>query len=472
MMNYDGSPLGRPVPMLHGSRGWMAFGLAVIASAIVCFPTWPGYMSFDSLFAYQQSIEGVVTAVWPPLHAYLFFVSRHLGLGAGGLFYAQVFVVFLSAAMIINMTVGNVWKSIAGFLGFFLLFVYFPTIIGVAIVSWKDVTTAAFAMLGITVWLLAIRRRSLPMVVLSVAIFCAALALRYNSLPLIAFILLGMVVWPFADRCTRYERGVVGAAIVIGCAVAFASTVWRLPDFKRLPPESGFAAIQEFDLMGIEVCSQTHVIPLEMSKGVEISVEQVTQLYDARHVQLAFRTVPGIPPLIETDGGGAVPKKWLEVLPTQPLCYLKHRLAVFSWLMGTNPAGVFYPTHGGIDANKFALALANPQASQWIATYVVSHANSPLRRPYILYVLATVAFAFMFYCKTLPRQVLSGMFIGLLAYPAALLFTAPAADARYIFPSNIFCLILIVVAVLELIRRVQYAFARGRAAPDASVTAA
>lgn len=460
MLTHDGPSLGRTASLSHGTRPLLAVALALVASAIVCFPSWPGYMSYDSLFAFKESIDGVITAVWPPLHAYLFFLSRKAGFGPGGLFYVQVFVLFLSVSLIINLTTGSIWKAIAGFFGFFLLFIYFPTIIGVAIVSWKDVTTASFSLLGLAIWLLAIRRRSLPLVVTAVIVFCAALALRYNSFPLIAGILFCMVVSPFADRCTRSDRVAVLAAIAIGMSVAYASTVWRLPDLKRLPPESGFAAIQEFDLMGIEVCSKRHLIPLEMSHGVEISAEQVAKLYDPRHVQLAFRDVPGIPRLIETDGGGRVQAKWREELPAEPLCYLSHRLAVFSWLMGTNQTGVFYPTHGGIDENQYGIVLANPKASLWVTSYVVSNANSPLRRPYILYLLATVAFIVTFYNRTLPRQLLIGIYAGLFGYPMALFFVAPAADARYIFPSNIFCLLLFVVAVLELIKGLQYSFRR------------
>lgn len=437
-------------PGVFRSRPLLFVCLALLSAVIVCFPSWPGYMSFDTLFAFRESIDGIITSVWPPLHAYLFFLSRKVGLGPGGLFFVQVFGLFLFAFLIISMASKETWQAIGGAALFIGVLIYVPVLIGVAIVSWKDVTTTSFVLLGIATWLLAIKFQAMGFLVVSIVAFSGALGLRYNSLPLVVGIFICMVASPFLGKSKRSDRLYALIAVLLGITTAYASTVWRLPDFARLPGGSGFAGVQEFDLIGIEACSRRKYLPLAMSKGVPISPEQVAELYDPRHVQLSFRIVPGIPQLIETDGDGAVAEKWAEALRAEPRCYLSHRIEVFRWLMGLNESGVFYPTHGGIDPNPYGITLANPRSSQWITSYVINNANGPFRRPYILYILGSVAFFYTFYNRTLPRPVLIGIFAGLLAYPSALFIAAPAADARYIFPSNVLCVLFIVIAVVKI----------------------
>ena len=50
---------------------------------------------------------------------------------------------------------------------------------------------------------------------------------------------------------------------------------------------------------------------------------------------------------------------------------MTNRTAVVVEQLGLAPAGVFYPTHGRIDANPYGLHLAHPDASQAVTDYVV-----------------------------------------------------------------------------------------------------
>jgi len=153
-----------------------------------------------------------------------------------------------------------------------------------------------------------------------------------------------------------------------------------------------------------------------------------------------------VPQLLETDGGGSVGKAWRRVLTEEPLCYLTHRFKVFQWLLGANPDGVFYPTHGGIDENPYGFELAHPMLSHWAAMEVARGANSFWRRPLLMYVLAGVAVLYVCVIGVFPVSVFVSIYIGAFAYVGALFFVAPATDARYLLPSNIFCLLLIAVA--------------------------
>lgn len=99
-MARSGAPraaLSGPIP---GRPPWLAITLfSALATALLCWPSWPGCMSYDSLLAYQQARYGVQTALWPPLHTYLFVLSRAIGADTWGLLLAQTFLLLFGATL-------------------------------------------------------------------------------------------------------------------------------------------------------------------------------------------------------------------------------------------------------------------------------------------------------------------------------------------------------------------------------------
>ena len=85
-----------------GRTPWIA---AAIFSAVLAlgfaWPSWPGFMSYDSLFAYEQARYGVSTSLWPPLHTYMFVVSRAVGAGTWGVLLVQTFALLFGAALVL-----------------------------------------------------------------------------------------------------------------------------------------------------------------------------------------------------------------------------------------------------------------------------------------------------------------------------------------------------------------------------------
>jgi hypothetical protein len=434
------------VTVLYSPRFGASAALALVASALVCYPSWPGYMSYDTLFAYKQSIEGIATAVWPPLHAYLFFVSRKLGAEPGGLFFAQNYLLFFGTFLVFSVLLPGRLTMVFASAAFFAFCIYFPTVVGTLFVSWKDGTTAGFAMAGIAAWLVAVRTMGYPALMCAMFAFGLTMGMRYNAFPLIAPALLLMIYRPFVVRRRPWDIGIAVSGISICLVLAYLSTVIRLPDGIRLASNTGFAAVQIFDLIGVSACAGKNYLPLEVSSRQPLTVKQIRQTYDSRHVHLSLAAKEGVPPLLETDGGGTVDKAWRRILVEEPLCYLIHRLKVFLWLIGAHPDGVFYPTHGGIDTNPYGFELANPLLSHWATMEVVRGANSVWRRPLLIYLSATVAVLYMLVATVFPFGVFLSIYVGAMSYAMALFFVAPAADARYLLPSNVFCLLLIVSA--------------------------
>lgn len=447
--------MGKPAPGPVLTRPpWLAIGvLSAILTALACWPSWPGYMSYDSLWAYEQAVHGVQTALWPPLHSYLFMASRAVGAGAGGVFAAQTFALLAGAFLTIHVLTARrplAWTLCLFFAGGA---VYFPTIYGALLAQWRDVTTAGFAILGIGLWLAAAERRSYPLLALAILAMSVAVGLRYNAFVLVGPSILLMIWRPFLDRGPAWSaRASAIVLLVAGMGAAWASTQWRLPDGLALPRPENFAGTQQFDVIGISACAGRNYLPAAITNGQPITVAQIRRAYDPRHLLQTLKPKPGVPRMVETDGFGAIQATWRDLLVREPACYLAHRGAVLVEQMGMAKAEVFYPTHGAIDANRFGLTLARPEASRAAVDYVLRHANEPWRRPWVLYALAAglglLAAAVTRPAAPLVLALLAGGF----GYPALLFLVGPAADARYIFPSNVLCLLIAVVSLGLLMR--------------------
>lgn len=426
----------------------LSVAYALAATLAICWPVWPGLMSYDSLYAYQQSRTGIETMLWPPMHAYLFWLSDRLGAGVGGLFVFQTFLLFFGGSLSLNLLVRNRLWALAGLSAFALGFVAVPQLLGCSLVQWRDVTTASFAMGGLAAWLLAARFRAWPALILAALGFGMAAALRYNAILLIVLVAPLMVWMPFLHPVERLRlRAATAGLLAAALGLAMASVHWRLPDLRPMPDPGSFGGTQEFDLLGISACADKVYLPPRLTAGWPITPRQIRMAYDPRHLQMAYRSQPGVPPILESDAMGQVPKVWPRAVRAEFRCYLAHRTAVFVQQMGLARSDLFMPTHSGIDDNPHGLALAHPQATARIQAYVSTRAPELWRRPFWLYLMAPIVAAALWARKSPARHLFAALLGGAFAYPALLFVAAPAADARYIFPPNVFCVFILAAGV-------------------------
>ena len=430
-------------PSLNRPPWLAAAGLAALVAGTIAWAVWPGYMSYDSLLAWDQARYGVQTALWPPLHTYLFQLSLAAGAGAGGLLAVQLFLLVFGAVLAIRMLVPR--RALGWTLALLFLagLAYFPPLLGSMLAHWRDVPTAAFALMGLALWLAAAERRSPVLLVAAILSFGVSLGLRYNALVLVAPALALMVWRPYLGAPARgWTRALVVAVVALSLGLAWASTQWRLPDGVKLPNPGGLGGAQLFDLIGVSACSGRNHLPPAVSGGQPVTIAQLRRAYDPRHLQMTLAPRPGVPRLVETDAAGAVPQVWREVLVTEAPCYIAHRSAVFVEQMGMARTGVFYPVHGGVDPNPHGLALARPQTALKLNAYIRAHADEWARRPFLLYAAAAGLGLLAARRDRRLGLLILALLAGAFAYPALLFVAAPAADARYIFPSNVLSLLI------------------------------
>lgn len=431
-----------------GEPRWaMSLIFAAVATALICYPVWPGLMSFDSLFAYRQARTGIETMLWPPFHSYMFRAGDALGVGVGGVLAAQVFALFAAAAVILNLLIRPRILGLAACLVFAGLIVTVTPLLGSMLAHWRDVPTASFALMGVAFWLLA-RRAGQPLLLApAAAAFGCAIALRYNAIVLVALVI-GLMSWrPMAERTNRFARPFALVCLILALGAAWASTQWRLPDLKRMDAPNSLGGTQAFDLVGISACADKSYLPLGMTGGTPLSAYHIRRNYDPRHMNLTFEPKPGAPPIMDNDRKGGIPAAWRMAIAKEPLCYLSHRTTVFVEQMGMSDRGVFYPVHGGIDTNDHGLTLAHPTAAKLARAYVEAGAAPVWRRPAWLYVLAAALVVLALLRDGRQWRLLLALLGGSFAYAGVLFLVSPAADARYIFPSSITCALLIAAAL-------------------------
>lgn len=435
--------------------GWLVSLLfAALATGAVCYPPWPGFMSYDSLFAYQQARYGVQTMLWPPLHTYMFQISEALGARTWGVFVFQTFTLFTSAAVVIHLLIRSRPVAFLLTVGFAAVVFLSPAVLGPMLAHWRDVPTASFAFLGMALWLLAARYGQPLLLAPAAAALGAAVALRYNAFVLVAFLAALMVWSPLLGRSSRLARPFVLVCLIASLGLAWASTQWRLPDLMRMPTPGNFAGTQQFDLIGVSACADRNYLPPGIAPA-GTSAYHIRKTYDPRHLHVTLAPKPGAPTFVETDAGGAVQRSWLPVILKEPGCYLSHRLAVFVEQMGMAEDGVFYPTHAVIDRNAFGLSLARPDMAADVVSYILGHDQELWRRPVWLYVAAVVLGGLAALRERAHAALLLAMLAGALAYPALLFVASPAADARYIFPSNVLSALVALMSLGLLVSRPQ-----------------
>ncbi|MEW5684700.1 MAG: hypothetical protein AB1942_07265 [Pseudomonadota bacterium] len=447
---------GLGAPLALHRPAWLACGVyAAVVTAALSYAVWPGFMSYDSVFAYEEGLYGIQTMLWPPLHAYLFAASQRLGLGAGGVLALQTFILFASAAVVISTLASRRLAAALLCLAFAASFVAVPPQLGVLAAHWRDVPTAAFALLALALWLQAARRRSLVLLVAAALSVGLSVALRYNAFALLAPLIPLMLwrPWLAPGAGAGKARAILAGALVVALGVAWASTHWRLPDLLRMPAPQSLGGTQEWDVIGVSACTGRNYLPVEASSGVPLTVAQLRAAYDPRHMHRTLQARADLPRLLETDAGGKIPRVWRRLLVEETGCYVRHRALVFVEQMGMADTAPFYPVHGGIDANAHGLKLERPAAAAALSAYVQRNAGEPHRRPYLLYLAASLAVVMVLVLRRPGAALLVALLAGAFAYLAPLILAAPAADARYIFPSNTMAALVIILAAAFLLER-------------------
>ena len=435
--------------------------LAALFTLSVCVISWPGFMSFDSMYALRQARTGIETGGYPPMVSYLWALCEKVVPGQGGMFVLQNALVFLGVAAL-GRALG------AGELRIFfamLVIALVPATLGPMLVVWKDVVFGGLMALAYALTLRYLEGRRRATLAAAVLLLAVASSFRLNgvaaaapAVAAIAWTICGASVPWSSPGASRIAAQVGAQRLLAGSLVfvlllggifgfVFLTATWRLPDLKRIQMATGNAGTQVHDLIGMSVCTGRNLLPPGLYSG-EMTPERLRELYHPEHSQLSL----GSPPLLE-DSALAANAQLVETLAAtarveHPSCYLRHRARMFLYTMGANAGSVFYLTQPDVFPGEAGTQMVPTTLTRRTVDYLLSYDSSWFARSFCLALLAVGALAVGIRGDHRSRawKALLPM-AGACTYLIGSFFVLPGADARYNFWANLvfivtFCSVL------------------------------
>jgi hypothetical protein len=288
---------------------------------------YPGIMTYDAKFVYEDIAKGTLGDWQSPVMAWLWGVIDPVAPGAGSMFLLTATSYWLGFALLSFVLAARA-RSSALLLPILALM---PPALAFVGIIWRDVLFA-------TCWLLAssiafsVSERPSPIKplaqLLALALITMGVLLRPNAL-LAAPILAAYVVWPSRFSLRR------AAILFVPAAVGFFAVVQilyygALGATRQHPLQS----IMIFDLGGISHFAKENQYPVDWSDSQRAKL--LNTCYQPTQWDIYWRLEPCdfVMGKIEREKGlfgtSAIPRAWLLAVLRHPLAYLQHRLA-FMW---------------------------------------------------------------------------------------------------------------------------------------------
>jgi hypothetical protein len=305
-----------------------AMATAALGFAVTIAAFYPGLMTVDSIYQYDQAVgRKVVTDHHPPVMVWLWRGLAQLAPGPAPMLVLHAAMMWTAlAAIAIAATrrgVRHAWLvPLAGFT---------PMFLGIEGAIWKDVGMAAAFLLA-TAMFYAGRPRTTG----EIRAVASALPLFYGTMVRANAPAGALPLFVYAARRVRMRGRLVaslalGTAALVGC-LALQWTVGRTLGVER----AHFTQyIETFDLAGIQCSGGDAPIPLAFMRTVPGALP-VCKVFDPIQVDFLFSGGPPTP-LWATNDPAALRElraAWWRAVIGNPGVYLAHRARVFNAMMG------------------------------------------------------------------------------------------------------------------------------------------
>ena len=323
-----------PEPVRARRGRLMAIGVAAAGFALTLLIFYPGIMTYDAKYVYEDIAKHTLGDWQSPVMTVLWALIDPIAPGS-----ASMFLLIAAAYWLAFGILGCTLASRSAVLGALppLLALLPPAFVLVGVI-WRDVLFAV-------TWLLAIvlafavadhpSRRRVPIQIIALAICCLGVLLRPNAIiaaPLLAI----YIIWPLQMRWKR-------TAILFVPAIAVFFGLVQIVYYGVLGATRQHAAqsIMIFDLGGISHFTKENQFPVRWNERDTALL--LDGCYRPTEWDLYWRFEPCkfVMHKIETEeklfGTPAIPKAWVSAIARHPIAYLEHR-AGFMWnfLGGSN----------------------------------------------------------------------------------------------------------------------------------------
>ncbi|EEX2882573.1 hypothetical protein ACS1L5_000959 [Escherichia coli] len=411
--------------------------LIICVGGMLCsiYAFYPGWMSPDSIFQYNNAVTGYYNSWHPVIMAWWWRVLGYITDGPGP-FLVQNLMLFWIGFYFIAKTLSRYigWGSIV-----VLLLAATPSVLIIMAQLWKDAVFTSLAIFGLGIIFRSIDTGRFYKSVFLLFVFVLSLAVgcKPNGL-FVAIILIGW--WFIANPkvSTKRSKLILSlTSVFLVMAIPFSISKC-LPVYKISPIQY----IQSYDLLGISVIENKTLLPDYITKKVGLSKDNAREFYFPGGNNLMFYNSPaGNIATTDPEYLKDLQSRWISAIKDYPMAYIKVRFDNFIELLrwgATHPASVAADV---IVNNPWGYVFIPNKLSD---NYIDSIDKYPfLYFPWIYLVTSALLFLLT---KVLPRELrFFNVVLVLVVFSFSLphFFIAPAADYRYLHFS-------VVCAVVQL----------------------
>ncbi|MBI3702309.1 MAG: hypothetical protein HY244_00300 [Rhizobiales bacterium] len=307
-------------------RCWLIVALTVVGFGITLWVFYPGVMTYDAKYVYQDMVEGFRGDWQSPVMTSLWALIDPLAPGTASMFLLTATLYWLGFGI---LALATARRSIGLAILLLLLALSPPAFMFVGII-WRDVLLAGLWLLAAALcFIVAACEARLRISVQAVALALVAFGvlLRPNAL-IAAPVLVAYIIWPAQFRWKRT------AILFVPAAVAFYGLI-QVVYYGVLGAtrQNIVQSIMVFDLGGISHFAKQNQFPVGWT---EAENEQLLNgCYKPTEWDIYWRLPPCefVMRKLEKEqklfGTPAVSKAWTSAILNHPVAYLEHRLAFF-----------------------------------------------------------------------------------------------------------------------------------------------
>lgn len=301
--------------------------LVAIGFGLTLLIFYPGIMTFDAKFVYEDIAKGTYGDWQSPVMVWLWRLIDPVAPGAASMFLLTATTYWLGFG-ILSLALASRGKASALLLP---LLAMTPPALALAGIIWRDVLLATCWLLAAAVTFAVSEQRSpvrLTGQALALALVVLGVLLRPNAL-LAAPVLAAYIIWVSRVTLLRTVISYIPAAIVLFGIVQVV--YYGMLDAKRQHP---LQTIMIFDLGGISHFAKQNQFPVDWSEAENEML--LNKCYQPTLWDIYWRLDPCdfVMRKVEREKGlfgtPAISKAWLQAMLRHPVAYLQHRSA-FMW---------------------------------------------------------------------------------------------------------------------------------------------
>ena len=415
--------------------------ILVCGFALVLLANYPGHLSIDSVIQMYEGQSGIYSSVGPPLMSWLLGLLDRLVPGGGLFVILNAALFFGSLLALTTLRPRAWWLAVPVAIAFFVLSPL--TLIYQAIV-WKDVLFANLALAGFVCLAHSARlwpRKTGRLYPLAGCIFALALAAltRQNGLICLILAALAVIAFPLpADpRKTGafFGLGTLAAGLIL-IQLLSASLSLASGNAGARGLEFGILIVKRYDIVGA-----AHFDPkADLSRIGDSRTQQIVRELASRYYSPERDDFLGaVPPsLAAWSTAEAIGAQWDETVRHDTAAYLRHRWAVFDWVMFTPALARCLPIYVGIDGLPGQLKALHLTAGFRPRDHALWNYATPFMRTpvfsHLTYALgALVVLGPLALRRRQEDFAIGAMLVSALAFAASFFFIAIACDYRYLY---------------------------------------